>query len=75
MSSSIEPTAPAAETPNAERVDSYEKPVKRVVTLGTIRHRHEHTKEIILVPTPSTDPNDPLNWYVVASSILPTQPH
>lgn len=36
---------------------------KRVVTLGSIRHRHEDTGEVILIPTPSNDPNDPLNWY------------
>ncbi len=36
--------------------------VKRVVTLGSVRHRHEHTGEVILIPTPSADPNDPLNW-------------
>jgi hypothetical protein len=41
--------------------------VKRVVTLGSVRHRHEHTGEIILIPTPSSDPNDPLNWYDVSS--------
>jgi len=33
-------------------------------TLGHLRLRNEHTNEIILIPTPSTDPNDPLNWYV-----------
>ena len=31
-------------------------------TLGTIQLRHHETNEIILVPTPSNDPNDPLNW-------------
>jgi hypothetical protein len=36
--------------------------VKRMKTLGSVRHRHEHTGEIILIPTPSNDPNDPLNW-------------
>ena len=30
--------------------------------LGTIQLRNAHTKEIILIPTPSNDPNDPLNW-------------
>ncbi|TVY88518.1 putative MFS-type transporter [Lachnellula willkommii] len=50
---------------NLEHIESYksvDKTAKRVETLGTIRHRHEHTNEIILVPTPSSDPNDPLNW-------------
>ncbi|KAJ5832620.1 Major facilitator superfamily domain general substrate transporter [Penicillium riverlandense] len=31
-------------------------------TLGSLRLRHQETNEIILVPTPSKDPNDPLNW-------------
>lgn len=62
MSSSIQPTAPVAGSGSAERVDSYEKPLKRLVTLGSVRHRHAETNEIILVPTPSADPNDPLNW-------------
>ncbi|KUI54074.1 hypothetical protein VP1G_01427 [Cytospora mali] len=31
-------------------------------TLGNVRLRHHETNEVILVPTPSDDPNDPLNW-------------
>ncbi|TLS26026.1 hypothetical protein PpBr36_07726 [Pyricularia pennisetigena] len=31
-------------------------------SLGTVQLRNDHTGEIILVPTPSDDPNDPLNW-------------
>lgn len=31
-------------------------------TLGNVRLRHHETNEIILVPTPSNDLNDPLNW-------------
>jgi hypothetical protein len=38
--------------------------LKQTRTLGSVRHRHEHTNEIILIPQPSTDPNDPLNWWV-----------
>lgn len=34
----------------------------RQQTLGNVRLRHHETNEIILVPTPSSDPNDPLNW-------------
>ncbi|KAH8196873.1 hypothetical protein TruAng_008955 [Truncatella angustata] len=34
----------------------------RLRTLGTVRLRHHETNEIILIPTPSNDPNDPLNW-------------
>ncbi|KXX74924.1 Protein HOL1 [Madurella mycetomatis] len=37
-----------------------EKARKR--TLGNVRLRHHETGEIILIPTPSSDPNDPLNW-------------
>jgi len=32
-------------------------------TLGSVRLHHVDTNEIILVPQPSSDPNDPLNWY------------
>jgi hypothetical protein len=32
--------------------------------LGRLRLRHIETNDIILIPTPSNDPNDPLNWYV-----------
>lgn len=31
-------------------------------TLGNVRLRHHETNDLILVPTPSHDPNDPLNW-------------
>jgi hypothetical protein len=31
-------------------------------TLGNVRLRDHATNEIILIPTPSSDPNDPLNW-------------
>lgn len=32
------------------------------MTLGNVRLRDRETDEIILIPTPSKDPNDPLNW-------------
>ncbi|KAJ5380056.1 uncharacterized protein N7496_002484 [Penicillium cataractarum] len=35
---------------------------KHVSTLGSVRLRHPTTNDLILVPTPSNDPNDPLNW-------------
>ncbi|KAJ0416733.1 major facilitator superfamily domain-containing protein [Aspergillus carlsbadensis] len=41
--------------------------------LGHVRLRHEHTNEIILTPTPSLDPNDPLRWstgYKIYIAIL-----
>ncbi|KAI0021455.1 major facilitator superfamily domain-containing protein [Xylariomycetidae sp. FL0641] len=31
-------------------------------TLGNVRLRDRRTNEVILIPTPSNDPNDPLNW-------------
>lgn len=30
--------------------------------LGNVRLRHQESQTIILVPAPSSDPNDPLNW-------------
>ncbi|KAL4808152.1 major facilitator superfamily domain-containing protein [Aspergillus unguis] len=30
--------------------------------LGTLRLRHHETDAVILIPTPTTDPNDPLTW-------------
>jgi hypothetical protein len=36
----------------------------KVKTLGTLQLRHKETQEIIYIPTPSNDPNDPLNWSV-----------
>lgn len=41
------------------------EPLKKIQTLGSVRQRDEHTNEIILIPTPSQDPNDPLNWSVL----------
>ena len=40
-----------------------EADLQRVETLGSVRLHREHTHEVILIPTPSDDPNDPLNWY------------
>jgi hypothetical protein len=41
-----------------------EKQEGHIETLGHLRLRDAQTNEIILVPTPSSDPYDPLNWYV-----------
>lgn len=41
-----------------------EKHLSQKATLGTVRLRNATTKEIVLVPTPANDPNDPLNWCV-----------
>ncbi|KAJ2907049.1 MFS general substrate transporter [Zalerion maritima] len=45
--------------PDAEEAKAEQK---RNRTLGNVRLRHHETNEIILIPTPSNDPNDPLNW-------------
>ena len=36
---------------------------------GTMRATHasgSHVHDVVLVPTPSADPDDPLNWYVIS---------
>jgi len=38
--------------------------IQRGNNLGHLRLRHAETNEIILIPTPSQDPKDPLTWYV-----------
>lgn len=40
-----------------------EADLNRVETLGSVRLHRQDTHEVILIPTPSDDPNDPLNWY------------
>ena len=57
---------PADVTMRMERVDTGKRR-----TLGHVQLRDHETKEIILIPTPSSDPNDPLNWYGIA---LPQHP-
>lgn len=42
-------------TDAAEPVDAGNK-------LGTLRLFHEHTHDVILIPTPSNYSEDPLNW-------------
>lgn len=42
--------------------------IKKKQTLGSVRQRHEQTNEIILIPTASQDPNDPLNWFATLST-------
>ncbi|EON97942.1 putative mfs transporter protein [Phaeoacremonium minimum UCRPA7] len=45
-----------------ERTEEQKVERTRKRTLGNVRLRHKETNEIILIPTPSKDPNDPLNW-------------
>ena len=39
-----------------------EEELRKVQTLGSVTLHRQGTKEVILIPTPSDDPNDPLNW-------------
>jgi hypothetical protein len=57
---SMEVTVATALDPNVENHGD-EKQRKR--TLGSVRLMHHDTKALILVPTPTSDPDDPLNWY------------
>ncbi|KAL6828593.1 MFS general substrate transporter [Trichoderma camerunense] len=52
--------APALDPQGEESFEEKEKTRKR--TLGNLRLVHPETNAVILVPTPSSDPNDPLNW-------------
>lgn len=61
--------APALQPERTEE-EKVEKTRKR--TLGNVRLRHQETNEIILIPTPSNDPNDPLNWYVRLKVVVPS---
>lgn len=53
---------PNAHNPAAE--------MRRKRTLGNVRLMQHDSNAIILVPTPSSDPNDPLNWYVLPLEVL-----
>lgn len=48
----------------------YIKEKSRKRTLGNLRLIDQETNAVILVPTPSSDPNDPLNWYVIAHCVF-----
>lgn len=51
--------------PANETIDIHnfsQKHVADIETLGHLRLRDAETNRIILIPTPSSDPNDPLNW-------------
>lgn len=41
-----------------------------ISTLGHLRLRDEETNQIILIPNPSVDPKDPLNWNVYHGPII-----
>ncbi|KAJ5666379.1 uncharacterized protein N7477_008827 [Penicillium maclennaniae] len=56
-----------ATTPIEDGPHGYDNTLKKEITnpiktLGHLRLRHAETNEVILVPTPSADPKDPLNW-------------
>ncbi|KAH6606640.1 mfs transporter [Trichoderma cornu-damae] len=60
MNSQDDIIAPALDPGAKESIK--EKTRKR--TLGNLRLIHQETNTVILVPAPSSDPNDPLNWYM-----------
>ena len=43
------------------RTEDVQKDFEKLDTLGSIQ-LHNEAGEVILIPTPSSDPNDPLNW-------------
>lgn len=47
---------------DGERLSKKDTVIAKKETLGNVQLRHHETNEIILVPTPTNDPNDPLNW-------------
>lgn len=55
----MEPATTLESVPSHSKLEAIEV----VHTLGTVRLHNAQTKEIILVPQPSNDPNDPLQWY------------
>ena len=58
----LDPTAmPTGETIEHVEEDSSDSHF-HLHNLGHVRLRNEHTNEIILIPAPSLDPNDPLRW-------------
>ncbi|KAH7162693.1 major facilitator superfamily domain-containing protein [Dactylonectria estremocensis] len=57
MSAPESPVTSARAVPVSDRAIRYRKH-----TLGNVRLRDQGTNALILIPTPSRDPNDPLNW-------------
>lgn len=57
-----------AEIQHQRTQDTAEEPLEKpnhkinFHSLGHVRLLHHDTKEVILIPPPSADPNDPLNW-------------
>lgn len=66
MTSQDDVIAPALDP----RAEEHIKEKSRKRTLGNLRLIDQETNTVILVPTPSSDPNDPLNWYVTAHCIF-----
>lgn len=69
------PTTLKSKIPVGQRsgVMASEQKNAKVKALGHLRLRDEDTNEVILVPTPSYDPKDPLNWYLSVGSHLPAR--
>lgn len=62
----------ASDKMTLERIETLEKLpgdgepdlLRKTQTLGSVRLHNIVTNERVLVPQPSSDPNDPLNWSV-----------
>ncbi|KAF7193306.1 putative MFS-type transporter [Pseudocercospora fuligena] len=52
--------------------DLQKEKLDHINTLGSVQLQNVQTKEIFLIPTPSSDPNDPLNWYRPSVAIVET---
>jgi len=61
--SDIEIESHGSTVDNDSCADSIDLKARHTNTLGSVQLRNPITNDIILVPTPSKDPNDPLNWY------------
>lgn len=66
------PTTLKSKIPVGQRsgVMASEQKNAKVKALGHLRLRDEDTNEVILVPTPSYDPKDPLNWYLSVVALI-----
>lgn len=62
-----------AETNLEQGISKFGEEAKRIQSLGSVRLRNENTGEIVLVPTPTKDPNDPLVLPLPLSRLTVTE--
>lgn len=56
---------PEVDTIEELSTDTASNAIGKIQTLGSVRLHSKHTKQRILIPQPSSDPADPLNWLVL----------